>query len=116
MINIHKIWNILKNHVVNIKFNNKTPTCWSWSHGLRSKIFVSVAVTLAPVRVPSPHLPRVPRHSHLLTDIKGDNEIIPEAVHKSRGIYFTAEETPPPKKTSTRRYVDEGCAASHRPK
>ena len=31
---------------------------------------------------------------HLSANDKGDNEIIPEAVHRFRGIYLMAEENP----------------------
>ena len=37
------------------------------------------------------HLPRVSRQS---ANDKGDNEMIPEAVHRSHGIYHIAEESP----------------------
>ena len=32
--------------------------------------------------------------SRLSANNKGDNEVVTEAVHKSPGIYFTAEENP----------------------
>ena len=38
------------------------------------------------------HLPRVLRQSRLSTNAKGDNEMIPDDVHRSPGIYLTAEE------------------------
>jgi hypothetical protein len=37
-------------------------------------------------------LPRVPRQSHMSAKYNGDNEIIPVVVHRSPGIYITAEE------------------------
>ena len=45
-------------------------------------------VPQAPVGVPS-HLPRV-----TAANDKGDNEMITGAVHRSPGIYLTAEENP----------------------
>ena len=52
-----------------------------------------MAVPPAPVRVPSQWLlSRVSRQSSLLPNDKGDNEMIPGAVHRSPGIYHTAEE------------------------
>ena len=38
------------------------------------------------------HLPRVSRQSRLSANDKGDNEMIPGAVHRAPGIYLTAEE------------------------
>ena len=38
------------------------------------------------------HLSRVSRQSHISANDKGDNEMIPEAMHKSPGIYLTPEE------------------------
>ena len=40
------------------------------------------------------YFPRVSPHSRLSTDDKGDSEMIPGAVHRSPGIYLTAEENP----------------------
>ena len=40
------------------------------------------------------HLPRVSRQSRLSANDKGDNEIIPGAVHRAPDIYLTAEESP----------------------
>ena len=40
------------------------------------------------------HFPRVSRQSRLSANDKGDNEIIPGAVHRYPGIYLTAEEIP----------------------
>ena len=37
------------------------------------------------------HLPRV---SRLSVNYKGDNDMLPEAVHRYPGIYLTAEESP----------------------
>ena len=37
------------------------------------------------------HLPRVSRQSRLAANDKGNNEMIPRAVHRSPGIYLTAE-------------------------
>ena len=39
------------------------------------------------------HLPRVSRQSRLLANDKGEYEKIPEVVHRSPGIYLTAEKT-----------------------
>ena len=36
-------------------------------------------------------LPREPRQSFLSANVKGDNEMIPGTVHRSPGIYLTAE-------------------------
>jgi hypothetical protein len=49
----------------------------------------------APVRVPaqSPLAPSVTSVTSVAND-KGDNEMIPGAVHRSPGIYLTAEEKP----------------------
>ena len=38
------------------------------------------------------HLPPVSRQSSLSTNRKSDNEMIPEAVHISPGIYLTGDE------------------------
>ena len=70
--------------------------CCPWSHGLRPKnLSVSVAVPPAPVRVPSqrPLSPSVASVTSVAND-KGDNEMILGAVHRSPGIFLTAEETP----------------------
>ena len=40
------------------------------------------------------HLHRVSRQSGLLANDKGDNEMIPRAVHRSPGIYLTVKENP----------------------
>ena len=40
------------------------------------------------------HLPRMCHQSRLRANDKGDNEKIPGAVHRSPGIYLTAEENP----------------------
>ena len=50
------------------------------------------------------------RQSRLLVNGKGDDEMIPGAVHRS-GIYLTGEENPGTYQLET---VDEGCAISHR--
>ena len=55
------------------------------------------------------HLPRVSFQS---SNDKGDNEMIPGALHKPPGIYLTVEENPD--KTSAMRMSDEGCVTSHR--
>ena len=39
-------------------------------------------------------LSRVSRQSSLSANDKGDNDMIPGAVHRSSGIYLTAEENP----------------------
>ena len=47
----------------------------------------------APVQVPSKyHLPRVLHQSRLSANNKGDNEMLPETVHRSPGIYPATEE------------------------
>ena len=45
----------------------------------------------APGLLANDHLQRVSRQSRLSGNDKGDNEIIPGAVHRSPGIYLTAE-------------------------
>ena len=50
-------------------------------------------------------LPRVSRHSRSVVNNKGDNEMIPEAVHRSPGICLTAEENP----RKPRKPSDEGA-------
>ena len=55
------------------------------------------------------YLPRVPRQSRLLANDKGDNEIIPGAVHRSPGIYLAAEKTP----GKPQERVNEDSATSH---
>ena len=78
-----------------------------WSHGLRpKKLSVSVAEPPAPVRVPSqrPLAPCVASVKSVAND-KGDNEMILGAVHRSPGIFLTAEENP--QKTSARIPSDE---------
>ena len=73
--------------------------CCSWSHGLRpkkkKKLSVSVAVPLAPIRVPSqrPLAPSVASVTSVAND-KGVNQMILGAVHRSPGINLTAEENP----------------------
>ena len=77
-------------------YNGFRTACCSWSHGLRpKKLSVSVAVPLAPVRVPSqrPLAPSVSSVKSVAND-KGDNEMILGAVHRSPGICLTAEENP----------------------
>ena len=62
--------------------------------GLRSKKFkTSVAVPPVPVRVPSqmPLAPSVASVTSVVND-KGDNEMISGTVHRSPGIYLTADE------------------------
>ena len=53
------------------------------------------------------HLPRMSSQS---ANDKGDNEMILGAVHRSPGIYLTAEEIPGKPQLGD---VDEGCATSH---
>ena len=48
------------------------------------------------------------RKSGLLANDKGDNEMIPGLVHRSPGIYHTAE------KTLARRPFDESSETTHR--
>ena len=61
----------------------------------RKSYKASVAVPPAPVRVPSqrPLAPSVKSVTSVATD-KGDNEMIPGAVHRSPGICLTAQENP----------------------
>ena len=56
------------------------------------KLSVSVAISPAPIRVPSQR-PLVPSVASVAND-KGDNEMILGAVHISPGICLTAEENP----------------------
>ena len=56
-----------------------------------------MAVPSTPVRIPS-QMPLAP----------SDNEMIPGAVHRSSGIYRTAEEN------FNQKTVDKGCVTSHR--
>ena len=58
--------------------------------------------------LPNDHLPRI---SRLSANGKGDNEMIPGTVHRSHGIYLTAEGN------SGKPLLEdhhEGCATSHR--
>ena len=64
-----------------------------WSHELRpKKPLVSVAVPPSSVRVPSQR-PLALSVASVVYD-KGDNEMIPGAVHRSPGICLRAEENP----------------------
>ena len=68
----------------------------SWCHRVREKkLHANVAVPVAPVRVPSrrPLIPSVTPVT-LVTNDKGDNEMILGAVHRSPGMCLTAEENP----------------------
>ena len=58
--------------------------------------------------IASGHLSRVSRHS---ANDKIDNEVKPKAVHRSPGIYLTAEENP--EKISASRTSDESNATGH---
>ena len=69
----------------------------------KKKLLVSVAVPPALVRVPSQR-PLAPSVASVAND-KGDNDMILGAVHRSPGIYLTAEENP--RNTSARRPSDE---------
>ena len=53
-----------------------------WCHWILSEFLVKC------------HLLRVSRQSRLSANAKGDNEMIPGGVHRSPGIYLTAEENP----------------------
>ena len=54
-----------------------------------------MAVPPAPVRVPSyGNFPLVSWQSYLSANDKIDNEVKPGAVHRTFGIYLTAEENP----------------------
>jgi hypothetical protein len=57
------------------------------------------------------YLPRISRQSRLSAHDKGNNEMIPGTVHRSHGIYFTAEENSGKLQLGT---VDEGCATNDR--
>ena len=61
----------------------------------QKRLSVSVAMSPAPVRVPSqrPLPPSVASSTSVVND-KGDNEMILRAVHRSPGICLTAEENP----------------------
>ena len=79
--------------------------------GLRPKMFLtSVTVPPAPVRVPSQR-PLAPSAASVAND-KGDNEMILGAVHRSPGIYLTAEENPRKPQLGDRlmkRLCDQSC-------
>ena len=68
-----------------------------------------MAVPPAPVRVPSQR-PIVPNVTSVANN-KGDNEMIPGAVHRSPGIRLTAEENPvklqlgPPDEGAVRPFI-----------
>ena len=86
------------NHLIFILSEHNTyniyqRTCCPWSHGLRQKKSLSVAVPPAPVRVPSqrPLAPSFASVTSVAND-KGDNEMILGAVHRSPGICLKAEE------------------------
>ena len=66
-----------------------------------------MAVQPAPARVPSQRQ-LVPSVTPVTFNDKGDNEMIPGAVHRSSGIYLIAVEN------LRLETVDEGCATSHR--
>ena len=76
--------------------NADVNVCCPWSHGLRpKKLLASLAVSPAPVRVPSQR-PLVPSVASVtsIDNHKGDNEMIPGAVHRSPAICLTAKENP----------------------
>ena len=56
------------------------------------------------------HLSRVSCQSRLSANDKGDIDLVPEAVHKSPGIYLIAKEIPGKPQLGT---VDEYCATTH---
>ena len=68
----------------------------SWSRRLRpKKLHASVAVPAAPVRVPSQRpLASSVASITSVANYKGDNKMIPGAVHTSPDICLTAEENP----------------------
>ena len=72
-----------------------------------------MAVPPVPVRVPSPR-PLAPIVASLtsVANDKGDNEMILGAVHRSPGIWLTAEENP--RKPQLGDRLMKGCATSHR--
>ena len=59
------------------------------------------------------HFPRVSSQSRLSANDKGDNQMKAGTVNRSPGIYLTAEGNP--RRTSSRKPSNEGCATSHRP-
>ena len=61
----------------------------------KKKLSVSVAMPPAPAQVPSqrPLAPSVASVTSVAND-KGDNEMIPGAVHRFPGIFLTEEEKP----------------------
>ena len=63
-----------------------------WKREKKKRLKLSVALPPDPVWVQanSP-LPWVSCQSHLLANDKGDNEMIPGAVHRSPGVYLIAE-------------------------
>ena len=64
-------------------------TCSPWDHGVWPE---KCCKPSASVRVLSQR--PLSRVSRLLANDKGDNEMIPGAVHRSPGIYLTVEESP----------------------
>jgi hypothetical protein len=78
----------------------------------KKKLLVSVAVPPAPVQVPSqrPLAPSVALVT-LVTNNKGDNEMILMAMHRFPGICLTAEENPRKRQLGDR--LTKGCVTSH---
>ena len=69
----------------------KMMICCPWSHRHRpKKLLASVVVPPAPVQVPSQRSLALSVTS--VANDKDDNEMMSGAVHRSPGIYFTAEE------------------------
>ena len=79
----------------------------------KKKLLVCVAVPPAPVLVPSqrPLSLSVKSISSVAND-KGDNEMVPGAVHRSPGICLTAEENSG--KPQAGDLLMKGCADKHR--
>ena len=77
--------------------DNLKRTCCTWSHGLRTKKWLKVMWwrrQFLSVFLAYGHLPWVSRQSRLMSNDKGDNEMISGDVHRSPGICLMAEENP----------------------
>ena len=75
------------------------------------KLYANVAVPPIPVLVPS-QWPLAPSVTSVATD-KGDNEMIPGAVHRSPGIYLAAEKHPGKPQLEDRRWRLRSVIASN---
>ena len=66
-----------------------------WEYGLQSPLKISWRChQLLSAFLGKGHLPRVSYQSRLSADERGNNEMIPGAVHRSPGICLTVEENP----------------------